>query len=282
MSEHFLGLHPYLTLKVAQELFSKPPGQLEPPERKRVEHVAARQLKIEQRILATLEAAQVILPTSSLDQAVAEIRNRYLTEEEYLADLGKSGLDPENLRTAIERDLKVDAVLDRVASRVADVSDTDVEIYYLMHRERFRRPETRVLRHILITINESLPGNDRTAAFIKIDAIRERLLKSPKRFGEQALKHSECPTALNGGLLGRARRGQLFPELDEVAFALLPGELSAIVESPLGFHILQCAGIEADCELPLDSVRDKISTHITESRRRAEQKAWIAGLFKKE
>lgn len=274
--------HPYLTLKLAQELFRKPPGRLEPEERQRVEHVAARQLKIEQRIVSTLEAARVILPISSLDQAVAEIRGRYASEEEYLADLDQSGLDPDRLRVAIERDLRVDAVLDRVASQVAEASETDVEIFYLMHRERFRRPENRTLRHILVTINASLPGSDRATARDKIDAIRSRLLKSPERFAEQALKHSECPTAINGGLLGRLKRDQLYAELEAVAFALAPGELSEIVESPLGFHILHCVAIEASGELPLTSVRGKILDHITASRRRASQKAWIAGLFKKE
>ena len=271
--------HPYLTLKLAQELFQKPPFNLEPEERKRVEEVVARQLKIEQRILSTLEAAQVILPASSLDQALAQIRGRYTSRKEYLADLERSGLDPERLVASIERDLKVDAVLDHVASRVAEVSETDVEIFYLLHRERFHRPENRTLRHILVTINDSLPGSERPMARNKIDAIHARLLKSPERFAEQALKHSECPTAMNGGLLGTLKRDQLYAELEPVAFALAPGELSEVVESPMGFHILHCVAIEAACELPLASVRGKIHKHITESRRRASQKAWIAGLF---
>ncbi len=272
--------HPYLTLKLAQQLFHKPPGNLDAAERQRVDHVVARQLKIEQRILATPEAAQVVLPASSLDQAVAEIRDRYPSQEKYLDDLEKSGLDPARLVAAIERDLRFDAVLDRVASQVCELSETDVEIFYLMQRERFRRPENRTLRHILVTINDSLPGSDRATARDKIDAIRTRLLKSPKRFSEQALKHSECPTAMNGGLLGTLRRGQLFAELEPAAFALPLGELSEIVESPLGFHIIHCVAIEDACELPLASVRQKIRTHLADSRRRAVQKAWIAGLFR--
>ena len=274
--------HPYLTLKLAQELFHKPPGNLEPAERQRVDKVVARQLQIERRILATPEAAQVVLPASSLDQTVAEIRNRYPTEEEYRADLEKSGLDPARLAAAIGRDLKVDAVLDRVASLAAAGGDTDVEIFYLMQRERFRRPENRTLRHILVTINDSLPGSERAAARTKIDAIRARLLKSPGRFAEQALKHSECPTAMNGGLLGTLKRGQLYPELEPAAFALAPGELSQVVESPLGFHIIHCVAVEAACEVPLATVREKIRAHLADSRRRASQKAWIAGLFGQE
>ena len=271
----------YLTLKLAQELFKKSPASLDLEEKMRVEQVARRQLKIEQRILATPEAASVILPVSSLRQAEAEIRGRYESDAEFVADLERSDLDRVSLMQAIERELKVETVLERVASQAVEVSDTDVELYYLLHRDRFRRPESRTLRHILITINEDLPGSDRAAAFARIDEICARLKKSPKRFGEQALKHSECPTAMNGGLLGTMKRGRLYPELEAVAFALESGIVSDVVESPLGFHVLQCVAIEASCELPFATVREKIRERITESRRESAQKAWIAGLFQK-
>lgn len=269
----------YLTLKLAQELYRKPPESLAPDERQRVARVAARQLAIEQRILAAPEAAQVVLPLSSVDQGVAEIRGRYAAEEDYVADLAKSELDPASLRAAIERDLRVEAVLDRVGSQAAVVSDTDVEIFYLMNRKRFLRPETRTLRHILVTINDAVAGSERPAARARIGAIAARLERAPERFAEQALKHSECPTAMNGGLLGTVVRGQLFAELEPVAFALGLGQLSGIVESPLGFHILRCDAIEAESELPLASVRDKVRSQLADSRRRAAQRAWIAGLF---
>lgn len=274
--------HPYLTLKLAQELFHKPPTSLEPVERQRVDQVVTRQLKIEKRILATPEAAQVVLPPSSVQQAVDEIRARFANEEDYRADLDRSGLDPARLRAAIERDLKFDAVLDRVASQSAVVSDTDIEIFYLIHRERFRRPENRTLRHILVTINDNLSGNERLTAYRKIDDVRRELLKTPQRFSELALKHSECPTALNGGLLGSLKRGDLYAELEPAAFTLRIGDLSKVVESPMGFHIIQCVAIEAPGQMSLASVRERIYAHLIDSRRRAAQKAWIAGLFKRE
>lgn len=270
----------YLTLKLSQELFNKTPAMLESVERQRVERVAARQRTIEQRIFSTAEAAQVVLPASSLAQALDEIRSRYGSEDEFLADLDGSGLDREALATAVERDLKFDAILDRVGSRIVEVTETDIEIFYLMHREMFRKPEFRTLRHILVTINDTLKGNDRASARRKIDNVRARLLKSPERFVELAAKYSECTSAMEGGLLGRIERGQLFPELEVAAFALCAGELSRVVESPMGFHVVHCVSIDAECDQPLASVRDKIRVHLTESRRRAAQKEWIATLFK--
>ena len=270
----------YLRLKLSQELYRKPPSMLEPVERQRVDSVAARQRSIEQRILSSAEAAQVVLPASSLSQALAEVRGRYGSDEEFLADIESSGLDHEGLMSAIGRDLKFDAILDGVASRIADVSETDIEIVYLMHRDKFCRPETRTLRHVLVTINESLKGNDRASARRKIDNVRARLLKSPERFAELAMRYSECTTAMNGGLLGVVEKGQLFPELEKAAFALNVDELSRVVESPVGFHVIHCVAVESASEQPLAVVREKIRTHLIESRRRAAQKEWIATLFK--
>ena len=270
----------YLRLKLSQELYRKPPSMLEPVERQRVDSVAARQRSIEQRILSSAEAAQVVLPASSLSQALAEVRGRYGSDEEFLVDIESSGLDHEGLMAAIERDLKFDAILDGVASRIADVSETDIEIFYLMHRDKFCRPENRTLRHVLVTINESLKGNDRASARRKIDNVRARLLKSPERFAELAMRYSECTTAMNGGLLGVVEKGQLFSELEKAAFALNVDELSRVVESPVGFHVIHCVAVESASEQPLAAVREKIRTHLIESRRRAAQKEWIATLFK--
>ena len=253
--------------------------QMFPKERQRVEQVASRQLEIEQRILATPEAAQIHVPEASLNAAVAEIRGRYATRAEYLADLDNAGLDESTLRVAIARDLRFEAVLERVASREAKVSDLDAEIFYFIHREKFRRLENRTLRHILVTINDDLPGSDRVSAWRHIEALQTQLKNTPDQFADLALKHSECPTALQGGVLGTLRRGQLYPELEPVAFALRLGELSEIVESPMGFHLLYCVAIEDESFVPFSVVREKIRAHLSARRQKAAQRQWIASLF---
>ena len=269
----------YLVLKLSQAMFHKMPGLLAPNERQRVDQVAGRQLEIEKRILATPEAAQIHLPEASLDQSIAEIRGRYATREEFLADLESAGLDEVSLRSAIERDLRFEAVLERVASREARVTDLDAEIYYFIHREKFRRPENRTLRHVLVTINDAVPGSDRVSAWQKIESIRVQLNEGPERFADLALKHSECPTAMQGGLLGTLRRGQLYPEIEPAAFALGLGELSGIVESPMGFHVLHCVAIEDEGFVPFSAVREKIRAHLTAQREKAAQRRWISSLF---
>jgi hypothetical protein len=116
-----------------------------------------------------------MLPEASIDASLTEIRSRYESDEDYYADLERIGLDALALRQAVSRDLVVEAVLEKVAAQSASVSETDVEIFWRMHRQRFRRAETRLLRHILVTINDDLTDNQRQAARSRIDAIRTRL-----------------------------------------------------------------------------------------------------------
>jgi len=269
---------PYLLIKLAQALYGKPPQALEKEEIKRVSTVARRQTEIEERILATVEASSVVLPDSSVNQAVAQLGSRYGNEQDFLDDLQRNDLTPDTLRSAIERDLTVEAVLEQLAAHVAPVGDTEIEIFYLQHADRFTKPETRTLRHILVTINETLPGSRRAEAAKKIAAIRERLVKDKDRFAEQAMKHSECPTAMQGGQLGTLPRGKLYPALDTLAFTLTVGQLSEIVESPLGFHVLLCDAIDPARAVPLAEARADILRHLTERRRQAAQKAWIKRL----
>jgi len=269
---------PYLTLKLALQLYQKNPDVLAPDERKRVDSVAAKQRQLEALILATPEASRVVLPESSIKSSLAEIRKRYPNEDDFHADLDRIGLTETALREAVERDLTVESVLEKVAARAASVSDTDVEIFYFMHKERFTKPASRTLRHILISINPDYKENDRDSALKRLQGIRARLLKDPSRFEEQALKHSECPTAMNGGLLGDVTPGQLYAELEPAAFALKKGELSEVVESPVGFHIIRCDDLNEAHTLSLAEARERVHKHLLEQRQRICQKSWINSL----
>lgn len=269
----------YITLKLALQLYQKNPDVLEPEERQRVDKVAAKQAALESLILTTPEAAQVSVPEASVKASLKEIRQRYENEDDFHVDLDRIGLSETSLKDAIQRDLTVEAVLEKVAARAAKVSDTEVEIFYFMHKDRFTKPANRTLRHIMITINPDYKENDRDTAHARLADVRKRLLKDPARFQEQALKHSECPTAMNGGLLGNVTPGQLYPELEPAAFALQVGEISEILESPVGFHIIYCEAINEPQTMPLTEARAKVHKHLLEQRQKICQKSWINGLL---
>jgi peptidyl-prolyl cis-trans isomerase C len=269
----------YLELKAAQNLFGKPPTALEADEREHVRKMAARQFSLEARVLAAPEARDAMVPPASLAAAMEEIRKRYGDEADFHADLQHNGLDEAGFMDALERELLVEAILEKVGTRAAQVSDIDVELYYQYHPDQFRRPEMRRVHHILITLNDDLPDNTRPAAQSRIEAIAARLARDPKRFEEQAMKHSECPTALQGGELGDVPREQLYPELDAALFAMSEGEISTILESPMGLHLLRCDAITPAAVLTLKEARGPIRTLLEQRRKRVCQGAWVKQLL---
>ena len=265
----------YLELKLSWELFQKAPETLSPPERNRLGEVAAKQDSIEQRILSSEQARNVMVPEPTLRTRIAEIRQRYPDEEAFLQDLARIGLDRHSLAASVERDLRVEAVLDRVVRAVPAVSEVDAEIYYRLHPDAFDRPEARRLRHILITVNTPQEADQ---AHRLLDGLRVTHAAAEK-FAKAALRHSQCPSALEDGLLGVVRRNQLFPELESAAFALGEGEVSEVLASEMGLHIIRCDEILPSGMIPFVEVRARIIERLTEKRRQEAQKQWLKQLM---
>jgi peptidyl-prolyl cis-trans isomerase C len=261
----------YLELKLSWEMFQKAPETLSEPERGRLTEVASRQNSIERRILASQQAANVIVPEATLNTRLGEIRQRYASAEDYQHDLERNGLTEATLAAAVERDLRVESVLEKIASAVEPVSAVDAEIYYRLHPEAFDRPEARKLRHILITFSN--PVEKATARAI-LEGLRATG-KDIESFAKAALRHSQCPTAMDGGKLGTVKRQQLFPELEPAAFALATDAVSEVLESPMGLHILRCDEILPFGMLPFAEACSHIIERLTEKRRREAQRDWI-------
>lgn len=269
---------PYTLLRASLAMYQKAPDKLEPAELKRAQAQARNEYKLESRVLGAPEASGVIIPERELQMAYKEIRDRYEEESEFLSDLAKNRLTEETLRQALYRQCKVNAVLESVAARSPEVNEVEIGIYYHLHAEKFNRPELRDACHIFISINPDYPENTRENAEARIQEICAKLHKKPHKFAELALKHSECPTSLNGGSLGKVPRGKLYPELDAVLFNLKAGEISEVVESEIGFHVLLCKQIHRAETISLKNATPKIRQLMKERYRRNCQRAWLANL----
>lgn len=261
----------YLELKLAWELFQRAPHALNDDERKRLAKIALRQQQLEQAILTSREAAQVSVPDATLNERLATLRSRYPTQDELDAELGGIGLNADSLSEAILRDLRVETLLEQVASQAELASDADAERYYRDHPDAFCRPETRTLRHILLTFNNA---REQVKALALFDRLRPTLVDEDS-FAKAALRHSHCPTAMQGGLLGTLKRGQLFPELEPSAFGMDVREVSDAIESPIGLHVLRCDAIQRGETVSFNHTRERILEHLNGKRREAAQKAWI-------
>lgn len=270
----------YHLLRNALDGYRKNLSQLDPNEYAQVHRKASKSYELESLVIASPEAEGLVISGQQLDDSIAEVAERYASREEFLSDLEENGLDEEGLRKALYRELMFDSVMQRVAANSADVNELDVQLFYEMHNDRFTSPEIRAARHVLITINPDYAENTREAAEARINEAREKLAGRANRFADFAKRYSECPTAMEGGKLGEVNRGQLYEELDAVLFSMQEGEISQVVESEMGFHILYCEKIKPSRTMPLSKVAPRIREVLQERQRRNCQKSWLASLSK--
>lgn len=154
------------------------------------------------------------------------------------------------------------------------ITEADLRDYYDQHREQYRVPEQVKVSHILI--KTPLPGADGKVDQKGVAEAQQRaddLLKQIKNganFEDLAKKYSEDPgSAKNGGSLGWIGRGQTVPEFEKVAFSLPKGQISGVVKSSYGFHIIRVDD-KHDAELkPLDEVKSEIEPIL--KRQKAQQ-----------
>ena len=268
----------YALLQVASGQFGEAYSALTDEKRKTVEKIALKQCALQSQVLGSPESAQVVVLSEQVDQEVDSIIARYPSPEAFIQELESNDLDQAGFQQLVERNLRVDAVMDYVASDIEPCSDLSARLYYYMNTDKFRQPELREASHILITVNPEFPENSREAVIERASTIARRLRNKPFRFSEQALKHSECPTAMNGGVLGTLKRGVLFPELDKMLFAMKVGEVSDIVETPLGFHILKCESTHKAGFIPLAKALPKIKEKLEERDRKNRLRSWLKTL----
>lgn len=270
----------YLVMKTALVSYQKSPNELDTQQLQRVKKQAMTQYKIESVVLSSDEAKDISVPEAMLESTIKELVSRYENSDAFYDDLAANDVSYDDFREAIKREMYVEVVMDRVASKAATVSDVDARIYYHLHPEKFIKKETRKISHILVTVNEDYAENSEVAARERIEKIFQVLSSKPKKFADLALKHSECPTAMQKGQLGDVTEGMLFPELDEVAFTLKKGEISQILRSEMGFHILKCEGISHKQTMSTGDALPKVKAYLEEKQRNNCKKHWLAQQLK--
>lgn len=268
----------YAAMQVAVSRFGDSLTKLTAEEKEQVEKLAATQVAIQSKVLNSPESAAVVIGDNDVNTEVGNIVARFPSREDFCTALKNFDLTEDSFKRAVLVSLRVDATMTSVAASVAPCTETDAKLYYYMNPNKFFRPETRQASHILITVNPDYPENERSASYKRAQQVSLRLQKKPKRFSEQAMKYSECPTAMNGGTLGTLKRGTLFPSLDKELFRMKSGSVSDVIESPMGFHVLYCETVTPEGLVPLPEALPSIQEKLTDRNRKAYQRAWLKSL----
>ncbi|MEO8805405.1 MAG: SurA N-terminal domain-containing protein [Burkholderiaceae bacterium] len=143
------------------------------------------------------------------------------------------------------------------------VSDEDLRKYYAENEKRYTTPEERRASHILIKAEKGAPEADRAKAKAKAEGLLAELKKNPAAFAELARKNSEDPgSAEKGGDLDFFGRGAMVKPFEDAAFGLKPDELSGVIESDFGFHIIKLAAVKGGEKRAFDTVRAELEAEV--------------------
>lgn len=151
--------------------------------------------------------------------------------------------------------------MDAIAA-TASVSEAEIKAWYASHKERYEQPEERRASHILIA-SEKL-GKDKAKS--KAEDLLKEVRKTPAAFDDLAKKNSDDPgSAAKGGDLGFFGRGMMVKPFEEAAYSLKEGEISGLVESDFGFHIIKLTGMHPAKVKELAEVRGEIEAELKKS-----------------
>ncbi len=158
----------------------------------------------------------------------------------------------------------VSFALNQVPGGVPQVSGADVQQYYNEHHQQFQVPEEVRVRHILIKVPTNANAQTVAAAKAKAEDILKQL-KAGGNFDELAKKNSDDPgSKAQGGELGFIQHGATVPAFDQAAFSLQPGQLSPVIRTQFGFHILQVEEKQPAHLKSVDEVHDLILANLTQ------------------
>jgi len=176
----------------------------------------------------------------ALDEHIREVRSRFPSEQSFQSQLADEGLTLKDLQQRYKDEVKNQLLKERLLQKefeATNVNNQEVKDFFAAFRDSLpMRPASIKLAHILIRIK---PGESTLEVKrAQAESLHVRLVAG-EDFAELAKQYSDDPTGANGGDLGFIQHGDMVPEFEKVAFSLAPGQISGVVQTDFGFHIIK-------------------------------------------
>ncbi|TGU74943.1 peptidylprolyl isomerase [Geomonas terrae] len=205
--------------------------------------------KATEAALNQLTAAELLyqdgikLGVKDLDKQVTEritqSKYQYPSQAEFDKALKSVDMTQKDLEEAARKDIVINNLIVQRFADKADVADAEVRKYYEENKlKQFTQGERLKVSHILIGVAKDASIDAKRQAMEKAMAVLKRV-KGGEPFADVAKKESTSPTKDQGGSIGIIGRGQTMPPFEKAAFALKPGEISNVVETALGYHVIK-------------------------------------------
>ena len=212
-------------------------------DRERVEAMLLDRLIYTQLLLSKSTDAEKVTGKETAERVITEYKSQAPSEEAFNRRLTSLGLTPEKFRAQMVEQGVCEQVVDRELKSKINVVDADAKKYYDENSARFEQPEQVRAAHVLISTKDATGSQDLTdAQKTEKKKLAEKILtraKSGEDFGKLAKEFSEDPGSKDKGGEYTFPRGQMVPEFEAAAFSLKPDQVSDLVTTQFGFHIIK-------------------------------------------
>jgi peptidyl-prolyl cis-trans isomerase SurA len=208
------------------------------------------------------------------------LERKKLSQDDLRKMLEREGTTMEAYKKGvIDQLVRIRLVQREIKSQVA-VSDEEIGEYYRKHREDYEGKDTVRIKQILLPLPKEADPAVKEKLRMDIEAIHERLLAG-EPFELLSAKYSQGSAAAKGGDIGYIEKGMILHEVEEVAFGLPLNQISDIIESPIGFHIIQVIDRRGGGFKAIESVREEIREKIDQEKMEKKFGAWLVELRKR-
>lgn len=221
---------------------------------------------IEQELLFQQSQKENIrIPDSAVAEHLAKLKARFPSTDAFDKALKGMHISEADLKAKTRQGLAIQKLIKTEVADKIVVSDDQAHKFYTSHPEYFKQPEQVKASHILIKVDAKADKQQQAAAKKKIEDIQQQI-KQGGDFGALAKKYSEGPSGARGGDLGFFSRGQMVKPFEDAAFALKPGQVSHVVKTRFGYHLIKVTGKKAAGSVPYKDVKAKITSFLKQQK----------------
>jgi parvulin-like peptidyl-prolyl isomerase len=222
----------------------------------------------------------VAVSDADIDANLAELRKSFRgNDQQFQQALAARGMTSEQMRTDAGVQLRVNKMVQTEVSTVAGASEAEAREFYDKNPDRFKPEEVRA-SHILVAVKEDAKEGEVAQARARAESVLKQA-KAGTDFATLARRYSDDSSKSQGGDLGFFPHGKLPPEFEQVAFSLKAGQMSDVVATPFGFHIIKVADRRVAPTMPFEQVSPQIREMLFTQRKEQKAQAFIESVKKK-
>ena len=236
------------------------PAKLKDMKREALDHLIRVELLWQEAKAAGLGASD-----EDVDRTVSEVRARFRSTDAFQRRIEQGGFTEASYREHTRKILSGERFAERIVEREVVITDADIEKFYEINPRFFKRDEQVKVRHILAGVPKDATPEQRDQARRKIVDVAARV-KAGESFEALARNHSDDATRQWGGELDEFARGHMAKSFEDAAFKLRPGEISGVVETASGFHLIKLEQRSPAMTVSLEQASEKIREYLRGTR----------------